>query len=62
MEQEWEAYSFNYPLVYPYIKEKVKTFLMFIDDLLMIWTGSEVELVKFINELKKKCRTIKFEF
>ena len=62
MEQEWEANSFNYPLVYSYIKEKVKTFLMFIDDLLIIWTGSEVELVKFINELKKKCRTIKFEF
>ena len=43
--------SFESKYIYPYIKEKVTTFLRFIDDLFMIWTGTEEELLKFINEL-----------
>ena len=43
-------------------EKKVKTFLRFIYDFLMIGTGSEVGLQKFINKLNKKYRIIKFEF
>ena len=43
--------SFESRYIYPYIKEKVITFLRFNDDLFMIWTGTEEELLKFINEL-----------
>ena len=40
--------------IYPYKKRKVITFLLFIDDLFMIWTDIEEELLKFINELNQK--------
>ena len=40
--------------IYPYIKNKTKMFLRFIDDLFMIWTGSEQELLDFLNDLNKK--------
>ena len=51
--------SFESKFIYPYIKEKVITFLWFIDDLFMIWTDTEKELLKFINELNQKHKTIK---
>ena len=47
---------------YPYIKDKTKMFLRFIDDLFMIWTGSEHELLDFMSDLNKKHSSIKFEF
>ena len=47
---------------YPYKKGKVITLLLFIDDLFMIWTDIEEELLKFINELNQKHKTIKFDF
>ena len=37
-------------------------FLRFIDDLFMIWTGSEHELLDFMSDLNKKHSSIKFEF
>ena len=42
--------------------DKTKMFLRFIDDLFMIWTGSEQELLDFMNDLNKKRPSIKFEF
>ena len=54
--------SLESKFIYPYIKEKVITFLWFTDDLLMIWTDTEEELLKFINELNQKHKTIKFGF
>ena len=36
-------------------------FLRFIDDLFMIWTDTEEELLKSINELNQKHKTIKFD-
>ena len=54
--------SFKSKYIYPYIKEKVVTFLRLIDDLFMMWTGTEEELLKFINELNQKHKTIKFDF
>ena len=35
------------------------TFLWFIDDLFMIWADTEEELLKFINEINQKHKTIK---
>ena len=49
-------------LYYPYIKDKTKTFLRFIDNLFMIWTCSEQELLDFMSDLNKKHPSIKFEF
>ena len=54
--------SFKSKYIYSYIKEKVVTFLRLIDDLFMMWTGTEEELLKFINELNQKHKTIKFDF
>ena len=54
--------SFESKFMYQYIKEKVITFLRFTDDLFMIWTGTEEDLLKFINELNQKHKTIKFDF
>ena len=54
--------SFESKYIYPYLKENVITFLRFIDDLFMIWTGIEEELLNFVNELNQKHRTIKFDF
>ena len=54
--------SFESKFIYPYIKVKVVTFLRFIDDVFMIWTDTEEELLKFINELNQKHKTIKSDF
>ena len=54
--------NFELKYVYPYIKDKTKMFLRFIDHLFMIWTGSEQELLDFINDLNKKLPSIKFKF
>ena len=37
-------------------------FLRFNDDLFIIWTGSEHELLDFMSDLNKKHSSIKFEF
>ena len=55
--------SFESKYIYTYIKEKIITFLPFIDDLFMIWTGRQEELLRFINKVnQKKNRTPKFDF
>ena len=46
--------SFESKFIFPTKKEKVRKFLRFIDDLFMIWTDTEEELLKFINELNQK--------
>ena len=46
--------KFELKYIYPYIKNKTKMFLRFIDDLFMIRTGSEQELLDFMNDLNKK--------
>ena len=54
--------NFELRYIYPYIRHKAKMFLRFIDDLIMIWTGSEQELLDFMSDLNKKHPSIKFEF
>ena len=46
----------------PIFLKKVITFLRFIDDLFMIWTATEEELLKFINKINQTYKTIKFDF
>ena len=50
--------KFELKYISPYIKDKTKKFLRFIDDLFMIWTGSEQELLDFMGDLNKKHPTI----
>ena len=54
--------NFELKYIHSYIKDKTKMFLRFIDDLFMIWTGSEHELLDFMSDLNKKHSSIKFEF
>ena len=54
--------NFELKYIYPYRKDKTKMFLRFTDDLFMIWTGSEQELLDFMRDLNKKHSSIKFEF
>ena len=48
--------------IYPLIKNKSSSYLLFIDDIFMKWTKSENELKSFINEMNKKHHSIKFDF
>ena len=54
--------NFKLKYIYPYTKDKTKMFLRFIDDLFVIWTVSEQELLDFMKNLNKKHPSIKFEF
>ena len=54
--------NFELKYIYHYIRDKTKMFLRFIDDLFMIWTSSEQELLDFMSDLNKKHPSIKFEF
>ena len=54
--------NFELKYIYPSIKDKTKMFLRFIDNLFMIWTGSEQELLDLMSDLNKKHPSIKFEF
>ena len=53
--------NFELKYIYLYIKDKTKMFLRFLDDLFLIWTGSEQELLDFMNDLNKKHPSIKFK-
>ena len=54
--------NFELNYIYPCLKDKTKMFLRFIDDLFMIQTGSEQELLDLMSDLNKKRPSIKFEF
>ena len=49
-------------LIDPLIDAKTLLYLRFIDDIFMIWTKSEKDLIEFLNELNTKHISIKFEF
>ena len=44
----------------PLIKGKVDLYLRYIDDIFLIWKGTEEELKNLFNEINKKHRSIKF--
>ena len=47
--------------IFPYIHGKALLFLRYIDDIFMIWNGTNEELILFIDEVNKKHKTIKFD-
>ena len=47
--------------VYPYIKNKSRLYLQYINDIFMIWTGTKQELLIFSENVNIKNKTIKFE-
>ena len=54
--------NFEAKHIYPYIKETSLIYLRYIDDIFMIWKGTEAELMTFIKDLNEKHKTIKFDF
>ena len=53
---------FEKKLTYPFIKGFSLIYLRFIDYKFLIWTGKKKDLVKFLNELNTKQKSIKFEY
>ena len=48
--------------MYPFIKGFSLIYLRFIDDIFCISAGNRKDLMKFLNELKTKQKSIKFEY
>ena len=53
---------FEEKFIYPLIDVKTLLYLRFTYDIFMIWTKPEKDLIEFLNELKTKHTSIKFEF
>ena len=53
---------FEEKFIYPLTDAKTLLYLRFIDDIFMIWTKSEKDLIEFLDELNTKHTSIKFEF
>ena len=53
---------FEKKLIHQFIKGFSLIYLRFIDDIFLIWTGNKKDLVKFLNELNTKHKSIKFEY
>ena len=53
---------FEEKFIHPLTDAKTLLYLRFIDDIFMIWTKSEKDLIEFLNELNTKHTSIKFEF
>ena len=53
---------FEEKFIYLLTEAQTLFYLRFIDDIFMIWTKSEGELIKFLNESNTKHTSIKFEF
>ena len=47
--------------IYPFNHGKALLFQRYIDDIFIIWNGTNAELVLFIDELNKKHKTITFD-
>ena len=53
--------QFDVKYIYPFNHGKALLFQRYIDDIFMIWNGTNAELVLFIDELNKKHKTITFD-
>ena len=53
---------FEEKFIYPLTDAKTLLYFRFIDDIFMIWTKSEKNLIEFLDELNTKHTSIKFEF
>ena len=52
---------FDRKVIYPFFKTFSLIYLRFIENIIFIWTGSNTDLGKFLNELNAKHPLIKFE-
>lgn len=53
--------DFETKFIYPSILNKYKAYYRFVDDIFMIWTGTEAELLSFFTEINKVHDSIKFD-
>ena len=53
---------FKRKYIYPLIEGKSSTYLRYIDDIFLIWTGAKNELDQFFKDLNKKNLSIKFDY
>ena len=53
---------FERKFIYPFIKTFSLIYLRFIHYIFFIWTGSKIDLEKFLNKLNTKYPSIKFEY
>ena len=53
---------FERKFIDPFLGGLSLSHLKFIDDLFFTWTGSKDQLKAFLNDLHKKCNSIKFEY
>ena len=54
--------NFEEHRIYPKIRNLAHTYLRYIDDIFMIWTGTKEQFLTFIEDLNKCHPTIKFDF
>ena len=54
--------EFEKKFIYPCIKSFCNFYCRFIDDIFLLWNGTEEELLSFISKLNKCHPTIKFDF
>ena len=54
--------EFEKRYIYPYITNKVKVFLRYIDDIFIIWTGNLTQLKNFLKDLNNQQESIKFDY
>ena len=54
--------KFEGAYIYPYIRSSVIFYCQFMDDLFLLWNGSEIELLDFIAKLNTCQSTIKIDY
>ena len=54
-------HEFEKMFIYPKTKHKSQLYLRYIDDIFLLWTGTETELKAFLEELNKVHPQIKFD-
>ena len=53
--------DFETKFIYPRIRNKYLAYYRFVDDIFMIWTGTEAELLSFFKEINTVHNSIKFD-
>ena len=54
--------EFEEKFIYPLIINKSVIYLLYVDDIFMIWIKSENELTQFMNDINQKHQSIKSDF
>ena len=54
--------SFEDKFIYPKIENKYGGYHGLIDDIFMMWTGTEEEVLSFIEDINRQHKSIKFDY